>query len=104
MHHRIRTGTCRQRSLMRLSSGSWPGWSPGSPLTSGGFMVALADGFRGGRPEPFQRERAWRGSDLIDEGVPGDDRTWLARRPGGASTEETTPADHPAVLALLSPG
>jgi hypothetical protein len=68
------------------------------------FMVALADGFRGGRPEPFQRERAWRGSDLIDEGVPGDDRTWLARRPGGASTEETTPADHPAVLALLSPG
>ena len=24
--------------------------------------------------------------------------------PVGASTEETTPADHPAVLALLSPG
>jgi hypothetical protein len=83
MHHRIRTDTCRQRSLMRLSSGSWPGWSPGSPLTSGGSWLPWPTASEGDGLEPFQRERAWRGSDLIDEGVPGDDRTWLARRPGG---------------------
>jgi hypothetical protein len=47
------------------------------------FVVALADGFRGGRLEPFQWGRAWPGSDLSDGGVLGDDRTWLARRPGG---------------------
>ena len=47
------------------------------------LVVALADGFRGSWLEPFQWERAWRGSDLSDEGVLGDARTWLARRPGG---------------------
>jgi hypothetical protein len=45
------------------------------------LMVALADGFRGGWLEPVQWERAWRGSDLSDDGVLGDGRTWLARRP-----------------------
>jgi hypothetical protein len=45
------------------------------------LMVALADGFRGGWLEPFQWERAWRGSDLDDDGVLSDARTWLARRP-----------------------
>jgi hypothetical protein len=44
------------------------------------LMVALADGFRGGWLEPFQWERAWRGSDLHDDGVLSDARTWLARR------------------------
>ena len=46
------------------------------------LLVALADGFRENWLEPFQWERAWRGSDLSDEGVLGDARTWLARRPG----------------------
>jgi hypothetical protein len=45
------------------------------------LLVALADGFRGGWLEPFQWERAWRGSDLEDAGVLSDARTWLARRP-----------------------
>jgi hypothetical protein len=45
------------------------------------LVAALADGFRGGWLEPFQWERAWRGSDLNDEVVLGDARTWLARRP-----------------------
>jgi hypothetical protein len=45
------------------------------------LMVALADGFRGGWLEPVQWERAWRGSDLDDDGVLSDARTWLARRP-----------------------
>jgi hypothetical protein len=45
------------------------------------LVVALADGFRSGVLEPFQWERAWRGSDLNDDGVLGDARTWLARRP-----------------------
>ena len=45
------------------------------------LLVALADGFRGNWLEPFQWERAWRGSDLSDEGVLSDARTWLARRP-----------------------
>lgn len=45
------------------------------------LVTALADGFRGGWLEPFQWERAWRGSDLSDELVLGDARTWLARRP-----------------------
>ena len=44
-------------------------------------MVALADGFRGGWLEPYQSERAWRGSNLSDDGVLDDVRTWLARRP-----------------------
>jgi hypothetical protein len=44
------------------------------------LMVALADGFRGGWLEPFQWERAWQGSDLDDDGVLSDARTWLARR------------------------
>jgi hypothetical protein len=48
------------------------------------LVVALADGFRGGWLEPLQWERAWRGSDLSDEFVVGDARTWLARRPGHA--------------------
>lgn len=47
------------------------------------FMVALADGFRG---DGWSRSSG---------SAPGD---------AGASTEETTPADHPAVMALLSPG
>jgi hypothetical protein len=47
------------------------------------LVVALADSFREGRLEPLQWERAWRGSDFSDEGVLGDARTWLARRPGG---------------------
>ena len=46
------------------------------------LVVALADGFRGGWLEPLQWERAWRGSDLNDDGVAGDARTWLARRSG----------------------
>jgi hypothetical protein len=46
------------------------------------LVVALADGFRGNWLEPFQWERAWRGSDLSDEGVLSDARTWVARRPG----------------------
>jgi hypothetical protein len=46
------------------------------------LVVALADGFRGGWLEPVQWERAWRGSDLTNDGVLGDARTWLARRPG----------------------
>jgi hypothetical protein len=45
------------------------------------LLIALADGFRGGWLEPFQWERAWRSSDLSDEVVLGDARTWLARRP-----------------------
>jgi hypothetical protein len=45
------------------------------------LVAALADGFRGGWLEPFQWERAWRGSDLNDEVVLGDARTSLARRP-----------------------
>jgi hypothetical protein len=46
------------------------------------LVVALADGFRGSWLEPFQWEHAWRGSDLSDESVLSDARTWLARRPG----------------------
>jgi hypothetical protein len=46
------------------------------------LLVALADGFRENWLEPFQWERAWRGSDLSDEDMLGDARTWLARRPG----------------------
>jgi hypothetical protein len=46
------------------------------------LVVALADGFRGGWLEPLQWERAWRGSDLNDDVVVGDARTWLARLPG----------------------
>lgn len=45
------------------------------------LLVALADGFRGEWLEPFQWERAWRGSDLEDDAVLSDARTWLARRP-----------------------
>ena len=44
------------------------------------LVVALADGFRGGWLEPLQWERAWRGTDLEDDGVLGDARTWLVRR------------------------
>ena len=46
------------------------------------LVAALADSFRGGWLEPFQWEHAWRDSDLSDESVLGDARTWLARRPG----------------------
>jgi hypothetical protein len=46
------------------------------------LLVALADGFREKWLEPFQWERAWRGSDLSDMGVLSDARTWLARHPG----------------------
>ena len=45
------------------------------------LVVALVDGFRGGWLEPFQWERAWQGCDLDDDGVLGDARSWLARRP-----------------------
>jgi hypothetical protein len=45
------------------------------------LLVALADGFRDGRLEPVQWERAWRGSNLDDDGVLSEARTWLARRP-----------------------
>lgn len=45
------------------------------------LMVALADGFRAGLLEPVHWERAWRGTDLDDDGVLRDARTWLARRP-----------------------
>jgi hypothetical protein len=45
------------------------------------LVTALADGFRAGWLEPSQWERAWRGSDLSDDDVLGDARTWLARRP-----------------------
>jgi hypothetical protein len=45
------------------------------------LLVALADGFRGGWLEPVQWERAWRGSNLGDDGVLSEARTWLARRP-----------------------
>ena len=46
------------------------------------LQVAHADGFRGSWLEPFQWERAWQGSDLSNEGVLSDARTWLAGRPG----------------------
>lgn len=46
------------------------------------LVAALADGFRAGWLEPSQWERAWRGSDLGDDVVLGNARTWLARRPG----------------------
>ena len=46
------------------------------------LVAALADGFRGGWLEPLRWERAWRSSDLSDEAVLGNARTWLARRPG----------------------
>jgi hypothetical protein len=52
--------------------------SPGQQL----LVAALADGFRGGWLEPLQWERAWRGSDLSDDAVLDNARTWLARRPG----------------------
>ena len=45
------------------------------------LVTVLADAFRGGWLEPVQWERAWRGSDLSDDAVLGDARTWLARRP-----------------------
>ena len=45
------------------------------------LVAALADGFRGGWLEPFQWERAWRGSNLNDDVVLGEARTWLARHP-----------------------
>ena len=48
------------------------------------LVAALADGYRGGWLEPLQWERAWRGSDLNDDAVLGNARTWLARRPGRA--------------------
>jgi hypothetical protein len=44
------------------------------------LVVALADGFRSGWLEPLQWERAWRGTDLEDDAVLGDARTWLVRR------------------------
>jgi len=50
------------------------------------LVAALADGFRGGWLEPLQWERAWRGSDLSDDAVLGNARTWLARRPGRAGS------------------
>jgi hypothetical protein len=68
------------------------------------FVVALADGFRG---DGWSRSSG---------SAPGEAATSAMRacsamtEPGslvvqvGASTGETTPADHPAVLALLSPG
>ena len=66
-----------------------PAQLPGSPIKmeclpvdNQARLVALAHGFRENWLEPFQWERAWRGSDLSDEGVLGDARTWLARRPG----------------------
>jgi hypothetical protein len=46
------------------------------------LVTALADGFRGGWLESLQWERAWRGSDLTDDAVLGEARTWLARRLG----------------------
>jgi hypothetical protein len=46
------------------------------------LVAALADGFRGGWLEPLEWERAWRGSNLNDDVVLGDVRTWLVRRPG----------------------
>ena len=50
------------------------------------LVVALADGFQGGWLEPLQWERAWRGTDLEDDGFLGDARTWLVRRrPQGES-------------------
>lgn len=45
------------------------------------LVVALADSFQSGWLKPLQWEHAWRGSDLSDEVVLGDARTWLARRP-----------------------
>jgi len=45
------------------------------------LVAALADGFRGGWLEPLQWERAWRGSNLNDDAVLGEARTWLARHP-----------------------
>jgi hypothetical protein len=39
------------------------------------LLVALADGFRGGWLEPVQWERAWRGSNLDDDGVLSEART-----------------------------
>ena len=66
------------------------------------LVVALADGFRGNSLEPYQWERAWRGSDLSDEAcsaMPEPGSLVVQER---ASSEEITPADHPGVLARLS--
>jgi hypothetical protein len=46
------------------------------------LVVALADGFRGSWLSRSSGSDAWRGSNLSDEGVLSDARTWLARRPG----------------------
>ena len=43
------------------------------------LLIALADGFRGGWVEPSQWELAWRGSNLSNDAMHGDARTWLAR-------------------------
>jgi hypothetical protein len=68
------------------------------------FVVALADGFRGGRLEPFQWERAWRAATSAMRACSAMTEPGSLVVQVGASTGETTPADHPAVLALLSPG
>jgi hypothetical protein len=104
MHHRIRAGTCRQRSLMRLSLGCWPGWSPRSPLAGSGSWL------------PWPTASEGDGWSRSSGSAPGEAATLAMRAcsgmpvPGslvvqvGTSTEEITPADHPAVLALLFRG
>src|SRR4029453_12717416 len=103
MHHRRRTDTCRQRSWMRLSLGSWPGCSPGSPLANSSSWL------------PWPTASGGIGWSRSSGSVPGEAATSAMRacsathEPGSlvvqerASSEETTAADHPGVLALLSP-
>jgi hypothetical protein len=57
------------------------------------LVVALADGIRGGWLEPFQWERAWRGSDLDDDGVVGDARPGWPGARGTPLTDSTTLVD-----------
>jgi len=89
MHHRRGTGTCRQRSLMRLSLGSWPGWSRGSPLANSGSWLPWPMAFGG---------VGWSRS---SGSAPGEAAT-SAMRAGSAMPEPGSL--HPAVLALLSRG
>ena len=58
------------------------------------LVVALADGFRGSWLEPFQWERAWRGSDLSDEGVSAMPEPGSLVVQDRALTEAITPAGH----------
>ena len=67
------------------------------------LVVALPMAFGGVGWSRSSGERAWRGSDLSDEGVLSDARTWLARRPGKGLDrgDKALPADrHADYMAL----